>query len=36
MNLRRLAEALLGSGQLNLEKVGETVFEKERLTLTDA
>jgi hypothetical protein len=36
LNLRRLAEALLGSGQLNLETVGETVFEKERLTLTDA
>jgi hypothetical protein len=36
LNLRRLAEALLGSGQLKLENFAETVFEKERLTLTDA
>ena len=36
LNLRRLAEALLGSGQLKLEGFAETVFEKERLTLTDA
>ena len=36
LNLRRLAEALLGHGQLKLENFAETAFEKERLTLTDA
>lgn len=36
LNLRRLAEALLGRGQLKLENFAETAFEKERLTLTDA
>lgn len=36
LNLRRLAEALLGRGQLKIEGIAETAFEKERLTLTDA
>jgi hypothetical protein len=36
LNLRRLAEALLGCGQFKLEHIAETAFEKERLTLTDA
>jgi hypothetical protein len=36
LNLRRLAEALLGRGQFGLESFAETAFEKERLTLTDA
>ncbi len=36
LSLRRLAEALLGGGLLNQETFAETVYEKERLTLTDA
>lgn len=36
LNLRRLAEALLGGGQLRPESFAEVVYEKERLTLTDA
>jgi hypothetical protein len=36
LHLRRLAEALLGRGQLKLENFSDTAFEKERLTLTDA
>jgi hypothetical protein len=36
LNLRRLAEALLGGVQLRPESFAEAVYEKERLTLTDA
>jgi hypothetical protein len=36
LNLRRLAEALLGRGQLKLACFVETAYEKEPLTLTDA
>ena len=36
LNLRHLAEALLSGGQLKPESFAETVYEKERLTLTDA
>ena len=36
MNLRRLAEALLGRGQLKLTSFAEIAYEKEPLTLTDA
>jgi hypothetical protein len=36
LNLRRLAEALLGKGQLKIKDFAETAYEKERLTLTDA
>ena len=35
-HLRWLAESLLGASVLNLESFARTVFEKERLTLTDA
>jgi hypothetical protein len=35
-NLRWLAEKLLSAVPLNLESLIEPVFEKERLTLTDA
>ena len=35
-HLRWLAESLLSSGSLNLESLAGSVFEKERLTLTDA
>jgi hypothetical protein len=36
LHLRHLAEALLGGVQLRPESFAETVYEKERLTLTDA
>jgi hypothetical protein len=36
LNLRHLAEALLSGVQLKPESFIETVYEKERLTLTDA
>jgi len=36
LNLRRLAEALLGKGRLKLTNFAETTYEKEPLTLTDA
>ena len=36
LNLRHLAEALLGGGQLRPESFSEVGYEKERLTLTDA
>ena len=35
-NLRCLAQSLLTVDWLHIESLGETVFEKERLTLTDA
>lgn len=35
-HLRWLAESLLSASLLSLESLGETVYEKERLTLTDA
>jgi hypothetical protein len=35
-NLRFLAQSLLTADWLHLESLGETAFEKERLTLTDA
>jgi hypothetical protein len=35
-NLRCLAQSLLTADWLHLESLGETAFEKERLTLTDA
>jgi hypothetical protein len=35
-NLRCLAQSLLTADWLHIESLGETVFEKERLTLTDA
>jgi hypothetical protein len=35
-HLRWLAESLLSSNLLNLESLTGTVYEKERLTLTDA
>jgi hypothetical protein len=36
LSLRRLAQSLLTADWLHIESLGETVFEKERLTLTDA
>ena len=35
-HLHRLAESLLSANLLNLETLAGTVYEKERLTLTDA
>lgn len=35
-NLRCLAQSLLTADWLHIESLGETAFEKERLTLTDA
>jgi hypothetical protein len=35
-SLRRLAQSLLTADWLHIESIGETAFEKERLTLTDA
>jgi hypothetical protein len=35
-NLRCLAQSLLTANWLHIESLGETAFEKERLTLTDA
>jgi hypothetical protein len=35
-SLRRLAQSLLTADWLHIESLGETAFEKERLTLTDA
>lgn len=35
-NLRCLAQSLLAADWLHIEALGETAFEKERLTLTDA
>jgi hypothetical protein len=35
-SLRCLAQSLLTAGWLHIESLGETTFEKERLTLTDA
>jgi hypothetical protein len=36
LNLRWLAESLLSADLLHLESLSGTVYEKERLTLTDA
>lgn len=36
LNLRHLAEALLGRVSLTIDTFAETTYEKERLTLTDA